>query len=153
VPHLSIDGATPAAAPFGHFQQVRASIASGSSKPTPHKPCMLLAATPATRAEGLMHVSDPTLDGYRGMVFAFDVDATGTFTMAHTLIPLEVIFFDHDGRGIAETEMVPCPTGVNCPTYPSPKPYRWAVEVPEGRTGGGFGPEPTDLRLSVGGKC
>ena len=101
-----------------------------------------------------MHVSDPTLNGYDGMVFAFDVDVTGTFTMDRTLIPLTVVFFDEHGRGIAADEMQPCPTGVHCPTYPSPKPYRWAVEVPTSRlASSGLSGDPRSVSLAVGGAC
>ncbi len=59
------------------FEQVRTTITGADGKV--RKPCMLLARTEANRAEGLMHVTAAGLDGYAGMVFAFDDDVTGTF--------------------------------------------------------------------------
>ncbi|HVN50913.1 MAG TPA: hypothetical protein VMT43_05745, partial [Acidimicrobiales bacterium] len=68
-----------AESPFEQFEQVRVTVRSPGGKV--HTPCMLLARTAATRAEGLRHVASPVLHGYAGMVFAFPVDVTGSFSM------------------------------------------------------------------------
>lgn len=129
-----IEGATPAAAPFEAFEQVRVTIVSSDGHT--RTPCMLLARTEARRNQGLMHVADAGLHGYAGMVFAFDTDVTGSFTMQDTLIPLSVVFLDAAGHPVSTTAMQPCPAGaVTCPTYPAPQPYRSAIEVPAGQVG------------------
>jgi uncharacterized membrane protein (UPF0127 family) len=134
------------------FEQVRVTIRGADGKV--RTPCMLLARTEATRAEGLMHVHASKLDPYAGMVFAFDDDVTGSFTMDHTLIPLTVIFFDRDGTGVGSKSMIPCPTGVHCRTYGSPKPYRWAIEVPTDRLDASdLSAEPSAVKIDVGGAC
>jgi uncharacterized protein len=127
-----IVGATRAAAPFEDFEQVRATIRSRDGRT--HTPCLLLARTEALRNRGLMHVAGSDLGGHAGMVFAFDADATGSFTMQDTLIPLSVVFLDPSGRTLSTTDMTPCPSGsTTCPTYPGPAPYRGAIEVPAGQ--------------------
>ena len=128
---MAVEGASRAEAPFGQFEQVRVTVRSAGGKV--HSPCMLLARTPETRGEGLRHVASPALHGYAGMVFAFDVDVTGSFSMVDTLIPLTVVFVDVSGRVQASRPMTPCPAGgTTCPTYPAPRPYRAAIEVPAG---------------------
>jgi uncharacterized membrane protein (UPF0127 family) len=126
----AIAGVSRAPSPFERFEQVRATIASVRGR---HTPCMLLARTDATRAEGLMHVAEAGLGGYAGMIFAFDADVTGTFTMADTLIPLTIVFLDATGHVVSSRVMTPCPRGqAKCPTYPASGPYRTAIEVPAG---------------------
>lgn len=92
--------------------------------------CALLAATETQRTQGLMGRSD--LSGYDGMLFRHDSDLNLSFVMTDTIIPLTVAFFDSDGRFISSTDMVPC-LAQPCPGYPPPRPYRMAMEVPQGR--------------------
>jgi uncharacterized membrane protein (UPF0127 family) len=111
--------------------------------------CALLAETAEQRSRGLMGRRD--LDGYDGMVFRFERETTSTFTMAETLIPLSIAWFDASGTLVDQAEMTPCPEGVNCPSYASDRPYRYALEVPVGdleRLGVVSG-----SRLILGGGC
>jgi uncharacterized membrane protein (UPF0127 family) len=151
-PEVSITGATPARAPFGQFEQVRIAIRRPDG--TVVRPCVLVAASEARRERGLMFVTDPTLVGYAGMLFAFAVDSTGSFTMAHTSLPLTVVFFDRTGRVVSSTAMRPCPSGVRCPTYPAAAPFRWALEVPTARLAAvTLSSDPARAALAVGGRC
>src|SRR5262245_34400675 len=52
--------------------------------------CLLLADTPATRGQGLMEVTDPTLGGYDGMLFRFGQQTTANFYMLKTRLPLSI---------------------------------------------------------------
>ena len=117
-------------------------------------PCLLVARTSAARARGLMGVTDATLGGYDGMLFAFAGDVTGTFWMKDTVIPLSVVFLDGAGRRVSSAEMTPCPTSATtCPLYPARAPYRWAIEVPVGHLNA-LGLTATDRpRVTLGGAC
>ena len=53
---------------------------------------MDLAATPATRAKGLQHVT--TMPEHSGMLFVFPKAADTAFWMKDTLIPLDMVFID-----------------------------------------------------------
>ena len=66
-----------------------------------------------------------------GMLFVFDHEAPLTFWMKNTLIPLDIIYFAHDGSFVSSTTMVPC-TGDPCTIYPSRAPASYALEVPAG---------------------
>ena len=53
------------------------------------------------------------------------------FWMKNTLIPLDIIFFDGQGRVLSSTTMAPC-TADPCPYYGSVKPSQLALEVNAG---------------------
>jgi hypothetical protein len=61
-----------------------------------------VADTDAKREKGLMFRKE--LPDDRGMLFLFDEDGEHTFWMKNTLIPLDLVFVDSDGRitGIVE---------------------------------------------------
>jgi uncharacterized protein len=139
-----------APSPFERFEQVQVTIRGADGKV--RKPCMLLARSDATRAEGLMHVTETGLDGYAGMVFAFDDDVSGSFIMTDTVMPLSIVFLDATGHVVSKRDMALCPAGtVTCPTYPASVPYRTAIEVPAGAAPPlGLGER---AQVGVGGTC
>lgn len=92
--------------------------------------CVLVADTTDERSQGLMGVTD--LQGYAGMVFVWDSDATSSFTMRNTPMPLSIGWFGFDGEVVSESNMEPCVDGGNCPSYPAGGSYRYALEVPQG---------------------
>jgi uncharacterized membrane protein (UPF0127 family) len=93
--------------------------------------CVLVAATPEARAQGLMEQQD--LRGYAGMVFRFTEPSLSAFFMRNTRIPLDVVFYGLNGTFISSEEMAPCPDDVaDCPTYGSPEPYLTAIELAAG---------------------
>lgn len=91
---------------------------------------VLVAATPADRAHGLMEVTD--LPDGAGMAFVFEQDSSTGFWMKNTLIPLDIAYVSADGAIVSTTTMVPCPPDESCPSYPPDGPYRITVEVPAG---------------------
>lgn len=93
---------------------------------------MLLAdaSTPEGRRQGLRGVTD--LGDLDGMLFSWGGETVSTsFTMAGTVIPLDIAFFDADGRFVDGFEMIPC-EAEPCPSYVASGAYAFAVETPAG---------------------
>jgi uncharacterized membrane protein (UPF0127 family) len=103
---------------------------------------VLVADTPALRHQGLRGVTG--LDPRRGMLFVFQDDSRAAFTMADTLIPLDIAFFAADGSLVDRLLMTPCPAEP-CPDYQAAGQYRYTLEVPAGGFEG-----VADLRLDPG---
>jgi uncharacterized protein len=86
------------------------------------------------RAYGLMRRAE--LPEEAGMIFLYDEtqDATASFWMFNTRIPLSIAYLDEDGRIANIEEMEPCPSPYPqwCPTYPAGVPFRSALEVNRG---------------------
>lgn len=85
-----------------------------------------VAATPADRAQGLMHRR--SLGVNRGMVFVFPVTATHCFWMKNTPLPLSIAFLDEKGVIVSIDEMAPETEDNHCPTRPA----RFALEMSAG---------------------
>jgi uncharacterized membrane protein (UPF0127 family) len=62
--------------------------------------------------------------------------------MDHVAFPIDIAWFDGDGRFIGTARMEPCATQP-CPRHAAPASYRWAVEAPTGA----FDDLPPDARL------
>jgi uncharacterized membrane protein (UPF0127 family) len=97
--------------------------------------CLLLAETETQRDRGLMEVTDPDLGGYDGMAFVFAADSRVPFWMRNTPMPLSLAYVDADGGVVNTVDMAPCGDLPTCPLYAPEAPYRFAVEVPQGRLG------------------
>jgi len=85
-----------------------------------------VAATPQTRAQGLMHRTE--LPEHRGMLFVFPHDAAHCFWMKNTLIPLSIAFIDAEGRISNIAEMQPRSEANHC----ARQPVRYALEMNRG---------------------
>ena len=85
-----------------------------------------VAATPQSRAQGLMHRK--AMDSQRGMLFVFTHDAAHCMWMKNTLIPLSIAFMDASGRILNITDMKPHSEENHCAT----KPARYALEMNAG---------------------
>lgn len=134
--------------PFGEFGEIAFRIEGGRA-PSAAVRCALLAETTAQQERGLMNRGD--IGGYDGMLFRFSDDTETTFWMKDTLLPLSIAFFDGNGRFVSTADMAPCIHQPSCPTYGAPRPYRYALEVPQGalpRLGIGAG-----TRLVTTGPC
>jgi uncharacterized protein len=88
-----------------------------------------LALNSQAQAKGLMNVTEIP-DDY-GMVFLWSDTSSHTFYMKNTLIPLDIAWWDEDGRIVDIQTMQPC-TADPCRTYSPAAPHVAAVEVKAG---------------------
>ena len=111
--------------------------------------CLLAALTSEQRSRGLMEVTD--LQGYEGMVFVYEEDVQNPYYMLNTPTPLSIAWIAADGSVVSTTDMEPCEDSDGCPTYSATGPYRYAIEVFQGRL------EELGItessRVTVGGTC
>ncbi|HJV08107.1 MAG TPA: DUF192 domain-containing protein [Acidimicrobiales bacterium] len=134
--------------PFGDFGEIGFRIEGASAAATAAR-CALLAETAAQQGIGLMNRND--LGGYDGMLFKFSSDSSSQFFMKDTPLPLSIAFFDAAGQFVSTADMAPCIHMPSCPTYGAARPYRWALEVPQGALPRlAIGP---GTRLVAGGAC
>lgn len=89
-----------------------------------------MAETPQQRSQGLRGVEELP-EGLDGMLFVFEEARPATFGMRDTLVPLDIWWFDANGRLVGSTEMEPCPSEP-CPNYGSPGEVAWVLETPAG---------------------
>jgi hypothetical protein len=93
--------------------------------------CLLAALSSEQRGRGLMEVTD--LQGYEGMVFVYEEPVQNGFYMRNTPTPLSIAWIADDGSVVSIADMAPCEDREGCPTYPAAGPYRYAIEVFQGR--------------------
>lgn len=93
-----------------------------------------VARTEAQRAHGLMERTRLAEDA--GMLFLYPSpqDSSRGFYMFRTRIPLDIAFFDEEGRIISIRTMAPCesPDPSVCRMYRAERPFSGALEVNEG---------------------
>jgi uncharacterized protein len=82
---------TPALFPGLRQAKVQAMTATGA-----HDFSVWIAADPKSRARGLMYVRD--MPANRGMLFLFEFPQEVAFWMKDTVLPLDLVFIDADGR-------------------------------------------------------
>lgn len=90
-----------------------------------------VADTAGERRQGLRGV-EGLPEGIDGMLFVFDEPTRTNFEMEDTLIPLDLWWFDSDGRLLGSAGMEPCDTAT-CLSYGSPGEVSWALETPSGQ--------------------
>jgi uncharacterized membrane protein (UPF0127 family) len=135
--------------PFGNFTEIGFRVEGGTAAQAAAARCALLAETSAQQELGLMNRTD--IGGYDGMLFKFATDTTVSFYMKDTPLPLSIAFFDGSGAFVSTADMAPCIHQATCPIYSAARPYRWALEVPEGALPRlAIGP---GTRLTAGGPC
>lgn len=93
-----------------------------------------LATTPEEQSIGLMHRPVVTT----GMLFVFGDEQPRAFWMKNTLVPLDISYFDAEGKWVSSARMEPC-IADPCGTYPSAGPATYALELPAGGVGAGIG--------------
>jgi uncharacterized membrane protein (UPF0127 family) len=93
-----------------------------------------IAETGEQRGIGLM--ARNSLPPDEGMLFVYSApqDSSAAFYMFRTLIPLDIAFYDDEGRIVAIRHMEPCtsPTAAWCELYAPGVPYWGALEVNSG---------------------
>jgi len=85
-----------------------------------------VAATPATRSQGLM-LRKAMAQG-AGMLFLFEESASHCMWMKNTLIPLSVAFIDERGQIVNIADMQPLDEMSHCASRPA----RYALEMNQG---------------------
>jgi len=90
-----------------------------------------LAVDPASRTRGLMFRDSMPKD--HGMLFVFPYNERQAFWMKNTRIPLDILYFDDEGRFVsASYRTPPCGAGDRCPSYPSSARARYVLELNAG---------------------
>ncbi len=85
----------------------------------------------AARARGLMFRDH--LDPGSGMLFIHDREEPQAYWMKNTRIALDILYFDSEGRLVAQQRDVPpCSAGNRCPSYPSKLPALYVLELNAG---------------------
>ncbi len=91
-----------------------------------------LAADDHARAKGLMYRKEMAADA--GMLFVFPEAQIRSFWMKNTLIPLDILYFDHRKKIVSISKNTPpCRnTTTRCVNYPSKKPAQYVLEINAG---------------------
>lgn len=127
----------------------RHALGNGAARPT-HWPVMIgsfafahleLALTESEQVHGLMHRQSLPDDG--GMIFVFANDKVRAFWMKNTLIELDILYLDKDGRVVSIHTMKPekpqqpeendLAYELRLPSYYSQAPARFAIELKGGQ--------------------
>lgn len=125
----ALDAARPAVPPFEGLTEARVGVGDRCLR-------VVVADEAGERVQGLRGVRD--LAPYDGMLFVFPDDTDARFTMADTLIPLDIGWYDAGGLPIDRTTMEPCPDAEReCPPHGASRRFRYALETAAGALGGG----------------
>lgn len=111
--------------------------------------CVELADDDAERARGLMFRD--ALGAGQGMLFVFPDEQPRSFWMMNTRIPLDILYFDAQGRLVSDSRRTPpCRSTSRCPSYPSDGPARYVLELDAGRAAELGVQKGDELRFSPG---
>lgn len=92
-----------------------------------------LAITESEHSHGLM--GRTTLESNRGMLFVYNEPLQLSFWMKETLIPLDILFFDSDGRLLEFFANTPPCKEEPCKTYTNRSPAQYVLELSAGTAG------------------
>jgi uncharacterized membrane protein (UPF0127 family) len=93
-----------------------------------------VAESPGSRNRGLSGVA--SLGSLDGMLFEYETEvdpAAHPFWMRDMQFPLDIDFFDADGRLVDRVRLDPCDPGDDCPRHVARSPFRWVLETMPGR--------------------
>jgi uncharacterized membrane protein (UPF0127 family) len=121
----------PQRQPFGGFEEVGIAVEPGDGRGLMSW-CLLMARTAALRGQGMIGVTD--LQGYDGMAFLYPEDVENPYHMRGVPRALSIAWLDADGDVVSTEDMAPCPAAdETCPLYTAAGPYRYSIEVFQGR--------------------
>jgi hypothetical protein len=120
----ALDDATPSDEPFVDLTATTIRVGGRSLE-------VVLADEGDERYQGLRERDD--IGAYDGMLFVFDGATSTSFTMSTVPVPLEIGFYDADGRVVNRLLMQPCPdVQARCPLYEPKGPFTYALETLKG---------------------
>ena len=123
-------GCRPSATPSPIMAGEQGSAGPSVTLPDGHEVRVEIAADPETRARGLMF--RPSLSDDRGMLFLFPATDVQSFWMKDTLIPLDIVWLDEQGRVVdIEANVPPCKADP-CPSYTPDGPAVYVLEIAAG---------------------
>ena len=121
---LRVESIGDAAAPFSGLTVTQLSVGGDCKQ-------LVVADAEAERVAGLR--GRETAEPYDGMVFVFDGPTTTAFTMSGVVDPIQIAFYDGDGRPVSRHLMAPCPKAdASCPVYAADGLFVYAVETRPG---------------------
>ena len=89
-----------------------------------------IAKTEAQRQKGLMNRKE--LDRNKGMLFVFEKEEVHSFWMKNTLIPLDIIWIDSNGKIVFISQNAqPCHSFI-CPSVVPPNKAKYVLEINAG---------------------
>jgi len=97
--------------------------------PSGHTYMVELATTPQQWVQGLS--GRETLYPARGMLFVFPQPQVQSFWMKNMKFPLDIVWLGEDFTVVGMEENIP-PCKKDCPTYTSPVPVKYVLEVAAG---------------------
>ena len=113
-----------AEAPFTALTEIQLSVAGDCKR-------IVVADGEDERAQGLR--GRRSTAPYDGMMFVFDAPTSTSFTMSGVPVPLDIGFYDADGRLVSRQRMEPCAeTDAKCPVYGSDEAFVFALETEAG---------------------
>lgn len=125
----AVTGAAPASAPFEALTETHVTVGE-------ERLLVVVADFPNERSQGLRRRE--TIGPYDGMLFVYSEPVTTSFTMSTVPVPLDIGFYDAQGRLVSRLRMEPCAgTDAECPLYQPDGAFVYALEtlagdLPEG---------------------
>jgi uncharacterized membrane protein (UPF0127 family) len=117
----AFEDAVPATDPFPRLTE--ATIRVGDEKMR-----VVVADDDQERYRGLRGRED--IGGYDGMLFVFDGSTSTSFTMSTVRTPLDIGFYDGDGRSVDRLRMQACRfSETRCPLYRANGEFMYAIET------------------------
>jgi uncharacterized protein len=121
----AIANAGPANEPFPELTALRLAVGDRCIR-------MVVADSLDERVAGLRQRSD--IGDYDGMLFVFDGATDVGFTMSTVPVPLDIGFYDADGKLVSTRHMKPCAKAEDaCPVYRSDEQFTYALETLKGK--------------------
>jgi hypothetical protein len=125
----AVTDAAPASEPFEALTETHVTVGE-------ERLSVVVADFPNERSQGLRRRE--TIGPYDGMLFVYSEPVASAFTMSTVPVPLDIGFYDAEGRLVSRLRMEPCAgTDEECPLYRPDAAFVYALEtlagdLPEG---------------------